>query len=92
MVIVTASAENWIRNWAVQSGLALIATKLETKNGLMTGKLEGKNCKGEQKVVCIKQKWNLTGYEEIYVYGDTPADRPMMALATKSFYKPFRNA
>ncbi|HEY2650130.1 MAG TPA: HAD family hydrolase [Puia sp.] len=92
MVIVTASAENWIRNWAKQNTLDLIATKLETKNGVMTGKLEGKNCKGEQKVVCIKQKWNLTDYEEIYVYGDTPADRPMMALATRSFYKPFRKA
>jgi phosphatidylglycerophosphatase C len=92
MVIVSASAENWIRTFAKKHSLELIATKLEVKNGLITGKIEGKNCKGGQKVVCIKGKWNLIVYEEVFVYGDSPADRPMMALATRSFYKPFRKA
>ncbi len=92
MVIVSASAENWIRNFAKQLSLELIATRLQIKNGLITGKLEGKNCSGEQKVIRIQERWDLTGYEEIYVYGDTPADKPMMALATRSFYKPFRKA
>jgi phosphatidylglycerophosphatase C len=90
MVIVSASAENWIRGFANRLSLELIATKLEVKNGLITGKLEGKNCSGGEKVIRIKERWDLTGYEEIYVYGDTRADKPMMALATRSFYKPFR--
>jgi phosphatidylglycerophosphatase C len=92
LVIVSASAENWIRGFAKRLSLELIATILEVKNGLITGKLEGKNCSGEQKVIRIQERWDLTGYEEIYVYGDTPADKPMMALATRSFYKPFRKA
>jgi phosphatidylglycerophosphatase C len=92
MVVVSASAENWIRNFSKRLSLELIATKLEVKNGLITGKMEGRNCKGEQKVICIKERWDLSAYEEIYVYGDTPADKPMMALATRSFYKPFRKA
>ena len=33
MVIVSASAENWIRNFAKRLSLELIATKLEVKNG-----------------------------------------------------------
>jgi len=92
LVIVSASAENWIRGFAKRLSLELIATILEVKNGLITGKLEGKNCSGEQKVIRIQERWDLTGYEEIYVYGDTPADKPMMALSTRSFYKPFRKA
>ncbi len=36
------------------------------------------------------EHWNLKEYEEIYVYGDSSGDKPMMELATKSFYKPFR--
>jgi phosphatidylglycerophosphatase C len=28
-------------------------------------------------------------YDEIYVYGDTKGDLPMLGLATKPFYKPF---
>ena len=92
MVIVSASAENWIRNFAKRLSLELVATKLEVKNGLITGKIEGKNCSGGQKVIRIKERWDLTGYEEIYVYGNTPADKPMMALATQSFYQPFRKS
>src|SRR5258708_3717924 len=92
MAVVSASAENWIRHFTQRLSLELVATKLEVKNGLITGKLEGKNCKGEQKVICIKERWNLTEYEEIYVYGDSFADKPMMALATRSFYRPFRKA
>ena len=90
MVIVSASAENWIRGFADRQSVELIATRLEVVNGLITGKLEGKNCSGGEKVIRIKERWDLTGFEEIYVYGDTPADKPMMALATQSFYKPFR--
>jgi phosphatidylglycerophosphatase C len=92
MVIVSASAENWIRNFTKRHGLELIATKLEVMNGFITGKIEGKNCKGEQKVICIQKRWDLRDYKEVFVYGDTPADKPMMALATRSFYKPFRKA
>lgn len=90
MVIVSASAENWIRKFARRLTLELIATRLQVKNGLITGKIEGKNCKGEQKVIYIKERWDLGSYDEIYVYGDSPADKPMMALATRSFYQPFR--
>jgi phosphatidylglycerophosphatase C len=92
MAVVSASAENWIGPWTRRLSMELIATKLEVSNGLITGKIEGKNCKGEQKVVRIKEQWNLAAYEEIFVYGDTTADKPMMALATRSFYKPFRKA
>jgi phosphatidylglycerophosphatase C len=90
IVVVSASAGNWIRKWTNRLSLELIATKLEVQNGLITGKIDGKNCHGDQKVICIKQRWNLTEYERIYAYGDSPGDKPMMALATKSFYQPFR--
>jgi phosphatidylglycerophosphatase C len=92
IVVVSASAENWLRSWTGQLGLQLIATRLEVLNGLMTGRIEGKNCHGEQKVIRIKQQWNLSEFEEIYGYGDSSGDKPMLALATRSFYKPFRTA
>jgi phosphatidylglycerophosphatase C len=92
IVVVSASAGNWIRKWTTGLRVQLIATRLEVKEGLITGRIEGKNCHGEQKVVCIKEHLNLSEYEEIYVYGDSAGDKPMLALATKSFYKPFRTA
>jgi len=92
IVIVSASAGNWIRPWTHSLELKLIATRLEVKNGLMTGRIDGKNCHGEQKVIRIREEWNLSDYEEVNVYGDSSGDKPMLALATRSFYKPFRTS
>jgi len=91
IVVVSASAANWIRKWSESNSLKLIATKMEVKNGLITGKIEGENNHGVQKALKIHELWNLNEYEEIYAYGDSSGDKPMMDLATKSFYKPFRS-
>jgi phosphatidylglycerophosphatase C len=92
IAVVSASAGNWIRKWSDRFSLKLTVTKLEINNGMVTGKIEGRNCQGEQKVVRIREQWNLSEYGEIYVYGNSSGDKQMMALATKSFYKPFRTA
>ncbi len=33
IVVISASAENWLRNWTDRVGLQLVATQLEVKNG-----------------------------------------------------------
>lgn len=91
VVIVSASAENWLSEWCADNDIKLIGSRLEIKEGKVTGMLIGINCHGHEKTVRIKAEYNLSEYDEIYAYGDTGGDKPMMALATKSFYKPFRN-
>jgi phosphoserine phosphatase len=59
---------------------------------VITGRIEGKNCHGEQKVIRIQEEYNLSDYQEIYAYGDSSGDKPMLGLATNSFYKPFRSS
>jgi len=90
VVVVTASAENWIRKWAEEHEVELIATKLETANGRITGNICGRNCNGQEKVERIRQHINLTDYHYIYAYGDSPGDMEMLRIATHSYYKPFR--
>ncbi len=92
IVVVTASAGNWVKPWTNSLGIHLISTRLEVKQGKITGRIEGKNCHGEEKVIRIREEFNLSDYQDIYAYGDSPGDRPMMGLATNSFYKPFRNS
>ena len=89
VVIVSASPENWIRHWCKERNLILIASELEVINGKVSGKISGKNCHGEEKVRRILEKYVLKEYDEIYAYGDTKGDLPMLGLATKSFYQPF---
>ena len=90
IVIVSASAENWIRQWCSRHQLQLIATKLEISNDRITGKIEGNNCHGQEKVRRIKAQYDLSQYDEVYCYGDTKGDKPMLELATFGFYRPFR--
>ncbi|HKP31383.1 MAG TPA: HAD-IB family hydrolase [Chitinophagaceae bacterium] len=90
IVIVSASAEDWIRPWADPLGVAVVATKLQVVNGKITGRIKGKNCRDKEKVDRINQAYDLSEWDEIYGYGDTKSDKPMLELATFVFYKPFR--
>ncbi len=91
VVVVSASPENWIKEWAAETGVELIASRLEVRDGKITGKIEGKNCHGDEKVRRILEKYVVTDYSIIHAYGDTGGDKPMLKLATHPFFKPFRN-
>ncbi|MFT4153087.1 HAD-IB family hydrolase [Parafilimonas sp.] len=90
VVIISASAENWLAPWCTKYNITCIATRLQVKNGKLTGKIEGRNCSGKEKVRLIKNNYVLSDYKKIYAYGDSPDDLPMLALATEKNYKPFR--
>lgn len=90
IVVVSASPENWIAPWCKQHQLELIASCLETENGKLTGKLNGKNCHGAEKVSRIQSVYKIADYEIVHAYGDTSGDLPMLELAGVKHYKPFR--
>ena len=89
VVIVSASPQDWIQDWADEIGALLIASQLEIKNGKITGNLSGKNCHGNEKVRRICETFDLSKYEVVAAYGDSSGDKPMLALAAQSFYRPF---
>ena len=88
--IVSASIDIWLYNFAKENNMKLIATKLAYKNGLFTGRFDGGNCKGKEKVRRIKNEINLKDYSEIISFGDSKGDKEMFAISTSIFYKPFR--
>lgn len=90
VVIVSASGENWVAPWCRQNNIQCIATRLEIRDDKITGLLDGKNCNGIEKVSRIKACFNLADFNNIYCYGDTNGDKPMLALATKPFYRVFK--
>ena len=90
IVIVSASAKFWIRKWTQSKEIELIASDLEIKNNKMTGRLSGLNCNGPEKVNRIKNLIKLEDYDEIIAYGDSRGDAPMLELADRSYFKPFR--
>lgn len=90
VVVVTASAEDWIREWTGSLKVELIGTKLERKGGVITGRFQTKNCYGIEKVRRIRDEYDLTRYETIFAYGDTDGDQAMLDLADHVFYRSFK--
>ena len=89
VVVVSASAENWVAPWCIKHDIEFICTKLEIKNQKITGKLFGKNCNGIEKVSRIKEKFDTANFTNIYCYGDTTGDKEMLELATHPYYRTF---
>ncbi len=88
IVIVSAGIKDYIEPWANQNGIRyVIAVDLEVINGKMTGRLNGENCYGREKVRRIKERFDLNKYKNIYAYGDTKGDKEMLAIADYAFYK-----
>ena len=87
--LVSASAENWLQAWCESLGIHLLATRLEVKDGGLTGKIMGSNCHGPEKVARIRCAIDVERYEKIYGYGDSKGDRDMLALAHFPHYRFF---
>lgn len=87
--IVTASAENWVAPWSNTLGIPCLGSKLEVKDGRVSGLLSGRNCNGDEKVCRIKEAVHLTTFHTIYAYGDSSGDREMLALAQHKGFRAF---
>lgn len=87
IVVVSASAENWVAPWCRENNIQCIASRLELVDEKVTGKLSGENCNGIEKVSRIKECFNLADYSYVYCYGDTSGDTNMLAIATHPFYR-----
>jgi phosphatidylglycerophosphatase C len=91
IAVVSASPENWVKPWCDLHGIICLSTRLEVKNGIITGKIEGHNCYGDEKACRVKEYFNLSDYDQVIAFGDSRGDKEMLALANEQHYKPFRS-
>lgn len=91
VAIVSASCENWIKPWAEKNGItSVIATKLESSKGCLTGRFETRNCVGYQKVVRVREYFIIPDNVRIFGYGDSAGDKEMLSICTDPFYRVFK--
>lgn len=86
VAIVSASYDQYVRTVAAGLGdVAVLATRLEVVDGSCTGRLEGRNCRGPEKVERLSSWLRSQGYTrsdvELYAYGDSRGDEEMLAWA-----------
>lgn len=62
---------------------AVLCTEMEEIDGVLTGRLVGKNCRGEEKVSRV-QKWReeagIDVQDLVYAYGDSSGDKQLLDL------------
>jgi phosphatidylglycerophosphatase C len=87
--IVSASLDIWVRPFAEELNMTLLATKAEFENDIFTGRFIGKNCNKDEKVCRIEAELDGKKYDKIIAFGDTSGDKPMFKFANESHYRFF---
>jgi phosphatidylglycerophosphatase C len=84
-VIVSASFEAYVQPLGVMLGVDdVLCTRLESSpEGILTGRLDGPNCRGAEKVHRLTGWLAARGLEraELWAYGDSKGDDELLALA-----------
>ncbi|WP_290891516.1 HAD family hydrolase [Arenimonas sp.] len=86
--IVSGNFECLLSPWAATEGVVAYGSRLEARDGRLTGRYAGPQCVLEHKVWRIRAELDLTRFDRIHAYGDTPEDRPMLLLADVAHYLP----
>ncbi len=91
VVIVTATPEIIVRPFARALGAdLLLGTRLEFDGaGRVTGRFAGRNCRGPEKVVRLKEAFG-EDMALLAAYGDTSGDREMLRMAEIPGLRVFR--
>jgi phosphatidylglycerophosphatase C len=90
VVIVSASMENWVQPFFPD--VRVIGTRIEVKDGSLTGRFSTNNCYGAEKVRRLLEAFPDRENYRLVAYGDSGGDRELLAIADERHFKPWRNA
>jgi HAD superfamily hydrolase (TIGR01490 family) len=90
-VIISASIDIYLIPWAKTHGIdRVISSQLEkSDDGSITGKLQGANCWGQEKVRRLLKEFGSKEKFILYAYGDSRGDLELLQLADFPFYRTF---
>jgi HAD superfamily hydrolase (TIGR01490 family) len=87
-VVVSASIENWVRPFAEKLGMdGVLCTRVEVgRDGRLTGRFDGPNCHGREKVVRLLEAFPNRSDYHLVAYGDSAGDRELIAFADEGVW------
>lgn len=85
VILISASPEFYIKEfYAIKEVDLIIGTKFKFEKGKFIRQMDGKNCKGEEKVVrlnkVLKEKNINVDFENSYMFSDSLSDKPLLDL------------
>ncbi|MBB3189400.1 HAD-IB family hydrolase [Halomonas cerina] len=86
-VLVSASLDSYLRHWAQGQGFTASITSSLAGDaaGIVQGKVEGRNCYGEEKATRVRAWLESRRPQCSYAYGDSVGDLPLLSLADHGF-------
>ncbi|MCR4583163.1 MAG: haloacid dehalogenase-like hydrolase [Prevotella sp.] len=89
VLVISASIDNWVQPFLPQVTVA--GTRVEVKDGRLTGRFTTKNCYGAEKVARLLEHYPQRSEYRLTAYGDSRGDKELLAYADEAHFKPFRN-
>ena len=88
-ILISASLDVYVKPWANKLNFNFVeATKLVRDKNLFTGKIDGNNCYGKEKVRRLKKiLGNDFSEYEVYGYGDGDGDKYFLELCDHKYFK-----
>ena len=92
LILISASLDIYLKPWAKEQGFHdTLSSLLEIDSqSRVTGKLLGKNCRGQEKVSQLKKLIGEKENYELWAYGDSDGDEDLLQFADHQFYSTFK--
>lgn len=93
LILLSASPELYLRYWTEANGFdSVLGTRLAAESDRLTGRIEGNNCHGKQKIERLREELGDLSRYEIYSYGDSRSDKPLLNLIDHPGYRSFEGS
>lgn len=89
VTICSASPELVLAPFAKKLGIGLIGTQLASVDGVLTGEIDGTNCRCEQKVIRLEAHYGPLSQYTLRAWGDTRGDEQMLGAAHEPHWREF---
>lgn len=88
LVLISASLEAYLEPWGRTAGFDdVLATRLQASGGRLTGRFNGSNCHGAEKVARLRALLGDVEGVVGHAYGDSRGDRELLAVASHPHYR-----
>lgn len=86
VVLATASVDIYVRDIAKRLSIhEVVCTLIEVRNGLITGRLVGKNCHGMEKIRRLEEFLSPSELQRAVFYTDHHSDLPLLKKVEEGF-------
>jgi HAD superfamily hydrolase (TIGR01490 family) len=87
VVVVSGALDVYMSHWCRTHELELLCSRLESRDGRLTGRYRGEQCVNAEKARRVRDAYDLAAYPVIYAYGDTPEDRDLLGMAHRRYFQ-----